>query len=170
MLVATQVLFSNSFDVSSTWSIAFRRIPTCWTRASQKKFAKPQRKDSRNSTGPKSQSGKLRTRTNAVKHGLLARNLQLESDDDREEFQQLLDQLTADYAPNSSQDELLVAEIASLSHRASRCARRLEVAFLAHEEAARTALNFFTNASNGMLGSRRPAPEAGNIAGPMAQT
>jgi hypothetical protein len=78
------------------------------------------------STGPKTARGKKTASRNALKHGLLTREVVIRSGDgqeDAEEFQDLLQRLWADYEPVGVTEEMLVQKIASCWWRHARFLR-----------------------------------------------
>jgi len=77
------------------------------------------RLNARRSTGPKSQNGKLRSRQNAIRHGLTAETVigVLEDSCDYAVFEAAI---IADYAPRSMVEHELVARLASLLWRLRR--------------------------------------------------
>ncbi len=87
------------------------------------------RRNAQRSTGPRSPEGKARVRTNALKHGLLAREvLVLEGDgaETRADFDALLADLVAELQPRGVIEETLVERIATGYWRLRR-AQRYEV-------------------------------------------
>ena len=95
---------------------------------SQKKLD-ANRRNAQKSTGPKTPQGKARSSRNAVKHGLLARSIVLKDNDPNEnpaDFDELLQDLTADLQPVGRLQHLLVERIAALHWRLRR-AYRFEV-------------------------------------------
>ncbi len=77
------------------------------------------RLNARRSTGPRSESGKLRSRQNAIRHGLTAETVigVLEDPCDYAAFEAVI---IADYAPRSMVEHELVARLASLLWRLRR--------------------------------------------------
>src|SRR3954451_852 len=77
------------------------------------------RRNSRRSTGPTTQEGKLRSRRNAVRHGLTAETVigALEDADDYKAFEAAV---TADYDAQSAVERELVLRLASLLWRIRR--------------------------------------------------
>ena len=97
------------------------------------------RRNSRRSTGPRTLEGKAISRWNAVKHGLLAKEVVISVGDGKEsraEFDNLLASLRQDLEPEGALEEMLVEKIAICywrQRRAQRCEvgeirRRLDVA------------------------------------------
>jgi len=67
------------------------------------------------STGPKSNEGKATVKWNAMKHGLLAREVVIDTGDGKEnaeEFRSLLASLVSDLSPEGTLEEMLVEKIA----------------------------------------------------------
>lgn len=77
--------------------------------------------NARRSTGPKTASGKMRSRSNALKHGLTAVTVVgvFERNEDYDVFEQAI---LADYMPNSFVQHELVLRLASLFWRLRRAA------------------------------------------------
>lgn len=74
------------------------------------------------STGPRTEHGKLRSRLNAVRHGLTAETVipALENAADYEAFEQ---KIAADYNPTAATEQELVARLASVLWRLRRSTR-----------------------------------------------
>jgi hypothetical protein len=92
---------------------------------SQKKTEANRRNASR-STGPRTARGKKTVSQNALKHGLLAREVVIRSGsgkEDGEEFQDLLERFRADYEPVGVTEEMLVERIATCWWRLARALR-----------------------------------------------
>ena len=70
------------------------------------------RRNARQSTGPRTQAGKARSRWNAVQHGLLAKCLFTRDESDRAAFTHLLESLREDWQPDGTLEEMLVERIA----------------------------------------------------------
>ena len=81
------------------------------------------RKNSRRSTGPRTQEGKDKVRINALRHGLLSREVVLESGENRAEYDLMLEVLVAEYQPRGMIEEMLVDRIASCYWRLGRVIR-----------------------------------------------
>jgi hypothetical protein len=71
------------------------------------------------STGPRTESGKARSKMNAVKHGLSAKALVLEGEDPRQ-FEALRAGLEADFEPETVVERELVVELAGCFWRQRR--------------------------------------------------
>ncbi len=95
---------------------------------------KANRNNAKKSTGPRTEEGKTRVATNALKHGLLARDAVLPSEDPAE-FDSQLSALEADIQPANSLESELVRQIADAQWRMRRLTR-LETGFLAASLAA----------------------------------
>jgi hypothetical protein len=94
-------------------------------QTSQKKI-EANRRNALHSTGPKTERGKRTVSRNAVKHGLLAREVviaQGNGAENAEEFAELLTALRDDYLPVGISEELLVEEIATCYWRRARVLR-----------------------------------------------
>src|SRR5215471_7989649 len=74
------------------------------------------------STGPKTQSGKAVVRLNALRHGVLARDVVLPGED-ATVFQDLLNQVHAEFSPVGPIEELLVDRLVKLMWRLCRLGR-----------------------------------------------
>jgi hypothetical protein len=68
--------------------------------------------NSRNSTGPRTGEGKAKVAQNAFRHGLCGKTLRFESDEEKEEFEQILAQLIDEYKPEGISEKMLVHEMA----------------------------------------------------------
>ncbi len=96
------------------------------------------RNNSKKSTGPRTEEGKTRVATNALKHGLLARDAVLPGEDPAD-FDSQLSALEADIQPANSLEFELVRQIADAQWRMRRLTR-LETGFLAASLAAKRRL------------------------------
>ncbi len=88
-------------------------MPT--VRSISKKKLEANRRNAQLSTGPKTLEGKERVARNALKHGLLARDVIIVAGDGKEneaEFHQLLDDLYDDHEPVGPIEEMLVQNMA----------------------------------------------------------
>jgi len=84
------------------------------------------RQNAQKSTGPKTPEGKKRASRNAVKHGLLARQILIDDGDPNEkpkDFDQLLAALTNDYQPADTREQLLIERVAVCYWRLRRAYR-----------------------------------------------
>lgn len=87
------------------------------------------RRNAQRSTGPTSEEGKKTASSNALKHGLLAKDVVISASDfkeDQAEFDRLLEELRHSYQPTDIAEDLLVQELAVSywrSARALRCER-----------------------------------------------
>jgi hypothetical protein len=86
------------------------------------------RRNARKSTGPRTTSGKARSRMNALKHGLDARTLILPGEDEAA-YRARLDAFQAEVRPRNSLEESLVERAARLSWQVDR-ADRVQAAHL----------------------------------------
>src|SRR5438094_4403922 len=77
------------------------------------------RRNARKSTGPITQEGKLRSRCNAVRHGLTAETV-IGALEDAEDYQAFDAAVIADYAAQSAVERELVLRLASLLWRLRR--------------------------------------------------
>src|SRR5215475_6921058 len=88
--------------------------PTLATSVSSKK-AEANRRNAQHSTGPTSEAGKAVSRLNAVKHGLLTKQVVITRGDyqeNAEEYAQLLEELTEQFEPEGIAEALEVQKIA----------------------------------------------------------
>jgi hypothetical protein len=84
------------------------------------------RRNARLSTGPKTIAGQRKVRWNALKHGLLAAEVVIPAGDgqeNRRQFQLLLDQLRRDLQPQGTLEEMLVEKVAVCYWRQRRLLR-----------------------------------------------
>src|SRR4051794_14285570 len=77
------------------------------------------RRNARQSTGPITDEGKLRSRRNAVRHGLTAETV-ISALEDAEDYSAFEAAVTADYDPHSAVERELVLRLASLLWRIRR--------------------------------------------------
>ena len=70
--------------------------------------------NSHSSTGPRSDHGKSNSSKNAVRHGILARNVILESHEQRSEYLKLWERCKKEHSPKGLSEKLLVEEITIL--------------------------------------------------------
>jgi hypothetical protein len=89
------------------------------------------RANAKRSTGPRTKSGKTRSRMNAVTHGLTAKTIVV-GDEDPKQFERLLAGLEADVKPGSAIEQALVERLASALWRLGRVAL-FEAAVIRHE-------------------------------------
>jgi hypothetical protein len=90
------------------------------------------RQNALKSTGPRTAAGKTIAARNALKHGLLAKEVVIthgEGAEDAQQFDALLADLVAEFAPASAMEEILVEKIAACYWRMRR-AHRCEVGVL----------------------------------------
>jgi hypothetical protein len=80
------------------------------------------RQNAQHSTGPKTEAGKAQSRRNALKHGIHAANMFVYGENPSE-YQELLDALREDLAPQGALEELLVEKIAICVWRGKRVLR-----------------------------------------------
>jgi hypothetical protein len=85
------------------------------------------RANARHSTGPKTQEGKAVVRLNALRHGLLTRDVVLPGED-ADAFEDLLNQVRAELSPVGPIEELLVDRVVNTTWRLGRLAQT-ETAF-----------------------------------------
>lgn len=92
---------------------------------SERKLA-ANRENAKKSTGPATEPGKAASKMNAVKHGVLARNVPASGPPLREdpaEFYALLEGLRAHYEPVGPYEDLLVQEVAAIKWKTVRLER-----------------------------------------------
>src|SRR5438093_35001 len=90
------------------------------------KKAEANRRNARLSTGPRTQHGKRAVARNAIKHGLLAREVVItagDGEEDVQEFEALLDRLWQEYERGGVLEETLVQRIATCWWRQERVLR-----------------------------------------------
>ena len=80
------------------------------------------RENARHSTGPKTPEGKARSSANAIRHGLLARQIVLPIED-RAQYLELLAALEAEHQPDGPLETYLVHQMASAQWRLQRLTR-----------------------------------------------
>jgi hypothetical protein len=99
--------------------------PPCWQPASERRI-QANRRNALRSTGPKTERGKRTVAGNAIKHGLLAREVVItagDGEESSEEFHALVGQLYDYYEPMGVVEELLVQKIAACWWRTVRLIR-----------------------------------------------
>src|SRR2546428_12802186 len=69
------------------------------------------RKNSSQSSGPKSTAGKSIVSRNALKHGILARNLVFRNDDEEAAYHSFLDDLERDQRPSDMVEHIALEEL-----------------------------------------------------------
>jgi hypothetical protein len=90
---------------------------------SQKKL-EANRRNAQLSTGPNTEEGKARSRSNAIKHGILASDTVIVASGEKpEEFKEILDAFVLERAPVGALEEALVERIAVCWWRLKRVAR-----------------------------------------------
>ncbi len=89
------------------------------------------RRNSCSSTGPKTRTGKAESKTNAMKHGLLAADLVVR-DEDPVEFAGVLENLVDELLPQGPLEMQLVERVAACMWRLRRL-YRIEAGIFAHE-------------------------------------
>ena len=78
------------------------------------------RANAQSSTGPRTERGKSNTRHNALKHGILAKKVALETDEERAEFEDLFESCKVEFGPEGLLETFLVEEIATLFWKLQR--------------------------------------------------
>jgi len=73
------------------------------------------RSNSQLSTGPKTNQGKAHSSKNAVRHGILSRNIVLETHEQRAEFRELWHRCRKDARPKGLREKFVVEEITTIS-------------------------------------------------------
>jgi hypothetical protein len=81
------------------------------------------RENAQKSTGPKTAQGKHNSSHNAMKHGLLSKELVISGKENRKEFEQLLEELIEDFQPQGRAELSLVETIAICDWRFRRTLR-----------------------------------------------
>ena len=72
------------------------------------------RANSRSSTGPRTKQGKSNSSRNALRHGILARKVVLETHEQRAEFRELRHACKTEFSPKGLLEKYFVEEIATL--------------------------------------------------------
>ena len=72
------------------------------------------RSNAQSSTGPRTERGKSNSRHNALRHGILARKVVLDTDEQRAEFRELRHACKKEWCPERLTEKFLVEEIAIL--------------------------------------------------------
>ena len=80
------------------------------------------RQNAQHSTGPKTEAGKAQSRRNALKHGIFAANMFVYGENPSE-YEELLDALREDLAPEGALEEVLAEKIAICVWRGRRVLR-----------------------------------------------
>jgi|HubBroStandDraft_6_1064221.scaffolds.fasta_scaffold306084_2 hypothetical protein len=78
------------------------------------------RANAQSSTGPRTKGGKSNTRHNALRHGILAKRVALETDEERVEYQRIFESWNAEFRPEGFLENALVEEITILCAGSSR--------------------------------------------------
>jgi hypothetical protein len=73
------------------------------------------RANAESSTGPQTERGKSNTRHNALRHGILAKMVVLETDEERAGYKEIAESWNAEFSPVGLQEEVQVEEITILS-------------------------------------------------------
>lgn len=120
------------------------------------------RKNSKKSTGPRTESGKQNARLNAFKHGLLARHFVIHDHDERLAFHDLRIRMAEGFQPEGWLETLLVDEITVLFKRL-QMALRIESRELEKRDSADVTLS-------GVLGSYSAKLPIGSIDLPVDET
>lgn len=81
------------------------------------------RRNARFSTGPKTPTGKAAVSRNASKHGLASSRALILREENKKEFQQLLDNFRSEYQPQGALQDFLVFQLAAAEWRLRRIAR-----------------------------------------------
>jgi hypothetical protein len=121
-------------------------------------------KNAQQSTGPKNVGA---VADNAVKHGLLSRNLRFRNAEDEEKFHRLLAVLTRDYAPIGALEEVLVEEMAICWSRSELANAWLTENFVNRGDAASSIIGALAGRSDeGKIPLFPPRHDATSIAWP----
>jgi len=83
------------------------------------KQALANRRNAKRSTGPKTETGKFRSRSNAWKHGLSAQSIVI-ADENQKDFDSLREALFLDFSPTTTVQAALVERLAGLLWRSRR--------------------------------------------------
>ena len=123
----TSPVFLYSFATKHVVNVSrgpLSRRRSITTTVSKRKL-EANRKNAKQSTGPKTPSGKKVASRNAIKHGINAKDLIIRSpyfNEDPKEFNSLLDSLAEELQPETQFQEFLVAKIAATLWRSRRTA------------------------------------------------
>jgi hypothetical protein len=79
--------------------------------------------NAQHSTGPRTESGKRRSRRNAVRHGLTAETV-IDTLEDAADYKAFERAIKSDYSPQTAIEGQLVSRLASLLWRLRRCDHR----------------------------------------------
>ena len=107
-------------------------------RRTSVKQVEANRRNAKNSTGPKTPEGKHASRFNALKHGLRAREVIVPGEEDPAEFEALLRELRDDWGPEGHTELLLVEQIGVVEWRLRRV-HRAELGEIRNQMASRIA-------------------------------
>jgi hypothetical protein len=91
------------------------------------------RANSRSSTGPRTESGKSNSCRNALRHGILAKSVVLETDEQRREFGELVRSWSEEFSPEGLLEQFLVEDIATV-HYKMKIALGCETRELSHRQ------------------------------------
>jgi hypothetical protein len=75
------------------------------------------RRNAESSSGPRTKRGKSNSSHNALKHGLLAKKVVFETNEERAEFEELLRSWSEEFSPEGLLEKLLVEEITTVHHK-----------------------------------------------------
>ena len=94
------------------------------------------RRNSQKSTGPRTPEGKAAVSRNALKHGFRSQDVVLPGEDPDGDFSLLLEELNAEWQPDTLTDRTLVEDLAGVLWRQQRAARIERGTFIAAGEVA----------------------------------
>ena len=122
------------------------------------------RRNAFDSTGPKSEAGKQRSRGNAVRHGLTAETV-IEGPEDPEDYKAFEASVTADFDVQTAVERELVLRLASLLWRLRRATAsetgllQIQSEFLREaRQAQRSHLQPLESCHNGVMGCKELVP------------
>ena len=111
----------------------------------------PKEEGGRRATGPRTPEGKGRSSQNSRKHGLFARELYFNNEEEREQFNELLEELRQDLKPRGAMQEWVVSQIARCVWGLQWLQKRIAVEFNKRESANwATTLREFMGKSNAL--------------------
>lgn len=89
----------------------------------------PEEERRRQSPGPRTPEGKARSSQNSRKHGLFSRDLRFDSEEEREQFEELLEELRQDRKPRGALQDMIVRQMAKCLWRLLWVQHRIGVEF-----------------------------------------
>ncbi len=121
-------------------------------------------RNAQKSTGPRSTSAKNAVKHNAIKHGLLTKTMIFASDEEKTEFENMLQELDRDFRPSGTMQRMLVEDIAVSWWKLHRIQRLQMEELRSRQKAAAAILETFAHASEEVDGILSERPENFNAA------